>query len=131
MFLDTSVIVEIFKNEPGSQKFDDIYDIICTEPLYVSVAQMGEIASWCIREGYDITDHVNILNKIAKIVDVNDLICIKASMMKSEMRKKGIDKFGYLDGIVLCSAQFHRQKLLTTDSDFRLSDYAIVIQAQQ
>ena len=131
MFLDTSIVVEIFKNEPDTKKFEEIFKIIDAEPLYVSVAQIGEIASWCIREGYDVADRVNILKKIAKVVDVNDLICIKASMMKSEMRKKGIQKFGYLDGIILCSAQLHRQKLLTTDSDFRLSDDAIVIQAQQ
>ena len=127
MFLDTSAVVEIFKNEPGSDKFEEIFDIIGAESLYVSVAQMGEIASWCIREGYDIADLVNILKKIAKIVDINELICIKASMMKHEMRKKGLEKFGYMDGIVLASAMSINQKLLTTDKDFRLSENAVIL----
>ena len=127
MFLDTSAVVEIFKNEPGSQRFEEIFDIIGSESLYISVAQMGEIASWCIREGYDIADITNILKKIAKIIDVNDIICIRASMMKNEMRQKGIEKFGYMDGIILASAMFMKQKLLTKDNDFRLSEHTILI----
>ena len=127
MFLDTSAVIEIFKNEPGSQRFERIFDIIDSESLYISVAQIGEITSWCIREGHDIADTINILKKIAKFIDVNELICIKASMMKQEMRKQGIEKFGYMDGIVLCSAMFMKQKLLTMDKDFRLSEHAIVL----
>ena len=43
------------------------------------------------------------------------------------MRKKGIEKFGYMDAIILCSAMSINQKLLTTDKDFRLSENAIIL----
>ena len=99
MFLDTSAIVELFRNEPGSPKFEEMFKIIGNEPLYISVVQMGEFSDWCIRNGHDVSDLVNILKMLVNILPVNEMICLKASQMKNEMRQKGVNKFGLLDGM--------------------------------
>ena len=127
MFLDTSVVIGLFENEPESQRFQDIFRMTMGEQLYISVVQMGEVSDWCIRNGYDVSDLTNTLKKLVNILPVNEIICLKASQTKQEMRQKGIDKFGLMDAIVLCSAQSINQKLLTTDSDYRAAKNAILI----
>ncbi len=127
MFLDTSVIIELFKNEPESQRFQDIFNKIGNEPLYISIIQMGEISDWGIRNDHDVSEIVNTLKKLVNILPLNEIICLKASQMKNEMRAKGIDKFGLLDGIILASAMSINQKLLTTDADFRKAEEAIIL----
>ena len=87
------------------------------------MVQMGEISDWSIRNGYDVSEVVNILKKLVNILPVNEIICLKASQMKQEMRQKGVTKFGLMDGIVLASAQSINQKLLTADTDFREARY--------
>ena len=123
MFLDTSAIVELFRNEPGSPMFEKIFEIIGNEPLYISVVQLAEFSDWSIRNGHDVSDQVNILKMLVNILPMNEMICLKASQMKNEMQRKGIEKFGLIDGIVLASAQSINQKLLTTDTDFRDARY--------
>ena len=128
MFLDTSAIVEIFRNEPGSQRFEEIFDIIGNEPLYVSVVQMGEISDWCIRNGHDVSDLVNILKMLTNVLSVNEIICLKASQMKDEMRRKGNGKFGLMDAIILTSAMSINQKLLTTNDVFSKAEGVILVE---
>ena len=127
MLLDTSVIIELLAQERGSNISDKILDITKDEKLYMSIVQMGELTDWCIRKDEDVSLTINTVKQIVNVVPLNDIICIKASMMKDEMRKKGIEKFGLMDGIVLASAQSINQKLLSTDTDFRISENAILI----
>jgi len=127
VLLDTSVIIELLTQEKGEKYSDDILEMTKDEKLYMSIVQMGEVTDWCIRKDEDISLTINTIKQLVQIVPINDIICIKASMMKSEMRQKGIEKFGLMDGIVLCSAMFMKQKLLTIDKDFRLAEYAIVL----
>ncbi len=119
MFLDTSAVIGLFENEPESRRFQDIFKMTMEEQLFISVVQMGEISDWCIRNGHDVSDLTNTLKKLVNILPVNEIICLKASQIKQEMRQKGIDKFGLLDAIVLCSAKSINQKLLTLDRDFQ------------
>ena len=127
MFLDTSVVIGLFENEPESQRFQDIFRMTMGEQLYISVVQMSEISDWCIRNGHDVSDLINTLKKLVNIMPVNEIICLKASQMKQEMRQKGIEKFGLMDAIILCSAMSLKQKLLTTDTDYRLAENTILI----
>ena len=128
MFLDTSVIIELFKNKPESQRFQEIFDMIGSEQLYISMIQMGEISDWSIRNGYDVSELVNTLKKLVNILPLNEIICLKASQMKQEMHQKGVAKFCLLDSIVLASAQSINQKLLTTDTDFREAEGVIIVE---
>ena len=41
MFLDTSIIIEIFRNDKNSKKFQDIYTYIKEEPIFISIIQIG------------------------------------------------------------------------------------------
>jgi predicted nucleic acid-binding protein len=43
MFLDTSIIIEIFRNKENTQVFQEIYELIKDENLFISVVQIGEI----------------------------------------------------------------------------------------
>ena len=127
MFLDTSALIGLFANELESQRFQNLFRMTMGEHLYISVVQMGEISDWCIRNGHDISELINALKKLVNVLPINEIICLKASHLKNEMRQKGIEKFGLMDGIVLASAQTINQKLLTTDTDFRISENAIVL----
>ncbi len=128
MFLDTSVVIELFKNKPESQRFQEIFGRIGSDSLYISVVQIGEISDWCIRNDHDVSELVNTLKKLVNVLPLNEIICLKASQMKNEMRQKGVAKFGLLDGIILASAQSINQKLLTTDTDFREAGGVIIVE---
>lgn len=127
MFLDTSALLGLFENEPESQEFQDIFRMTMGEPMYISIVQMGEISDWCIRNDHDVSDLIETVKKLVNVLPVNEIICLKASQKKQEMRKKGVDKFGLIDAIILESAGSIGQKLLTTDQDFKMSESAIVL----
>ena len=127
MFLDTSALLGLFENEPESQEFQDIFRMTMGEPMYISIIQMGEVSDWCIRNGHDVSDLMNTVNKLVNVLPVNEIICLKASQTKQEMRKKGAEKFGLIDAIILESARSISQKLLTADRDFKMSRSAVVL----
>jgi predicted nucleic acid-binding protein len=127
MFLDTSVIIEIFRNDKNSKKFQDLYMYIKDEPLFISTIQIGELADWCLKNNIDPEKRITKLKQILNVIPLNEKICYDAAQLKYTMRKKGVSKFGLLDGIVLASARSINQRLLTTDTDFRTLSDAIVI----
>jgi predicted nucleic acid-binding protein len=127
MFLDTSIIIEIFRNDKNSKKFQDLYTYIKDEPLFVSIIQIGELADWCLKNNIDPEKRITKLKQILNVIPLNEKICYDAAQLKYSIRKKGVTKFGLLDGIVLASARSINQRLLTTDSDFRKLSDAIVI----
>ncbi len=127
MFLDTSVIIEIFRNDKNSKKFQDLYIYIKDEPLFVSIIQIGELADWCLKNNIDPEKRITKLKQILNVIPLNEKICYVGAQLKYSIRKNGVTKFGLLDGIVLASARSINQRLLTTDSDFRKLSDAIVI----
>jgi predicted nucleic acid-binding protein len=127
MFLDTSVIIEIFRNDKNSKKFQDLYMYIKDEPLFISTIQIGELADWCLKNNIDPEKRITKLKQILNVIPLNEKICYDAAQLKYTIRKKGVSKFGLLDGIVLASARSINQRLLTTDTDFRTLSDAIVI----
>lgn len=127
MFVDTSVIIEIFRNDKNSKKFQDLYTYLKDEPLFVSIIQIGELVDWCLKNNIDPEKRITKLKQILNVIPLNEKICYDAAQLKYSIRKKGVTKFGLLDGIVLASARSIKQRLLTTDSDFRKLSDAIVI----
>lgn len=127
MFLDTSVIIEIFRNDKNSKKFQDLYTYLKDEPLFISIIQIGELADWCLKNNIDPEKRITKLKQILNVIPLNEKICYNAAQLKYSIRKKGVIKFGLLDGIVLASARSINQRLLTTDSDFRKLSDTIVI----
>lgn len=127
MFLDTSIIIEIFRKDKNSKKFQDIYTYIKDEPIFISIIQIGEISDWCLKNHIDPEKRIIKLKQILNIIPLNEKICYDAAEIKYTIRKKGVTKFGLLDGIVLASARSINQRLLTMDTDFKTLKDTIVI----
>jgi len=127
MFLDTSILIEIFRNDQKTRTFQEIYKHIKDEPLFISLIQIGEISDWCLKNNIDPEKRITKLKQILNVIPLNEKICYEAAHIKYKIRKKGVAKFGLLDGIVLASARSINQRLLTTDSDFRTISDAVVV----
>ena len=127
MFLDTSIIIEIFRSPKDSERFKKIYKYITGENLFISVLQIGEISDWCLKNGINPKERVSMIKEICTIVPLTEDICLEASKIKHEMRSKGIKKFSLTDGIILASARYMDEKLLTADKDFRKAKDVIII----
>ena len=127
MFLDTSIIIEIFRSEKNSKTFEEIYELIKDEPLFISVIQIGEISDWCLKNNIDPEKRISKLRQILNIIPLSEKLCFEGSQIKFNLRKKGISKFSLIDGIILASARSINQKLITMDKDFRKIKDAIVL----
>ncbi len=127
MFLDTSIVIEIFRNDKNTKTFQEIYTYIKDEPLFISLIQIGELSDWCLKNRIDPEKRITKLKQILNVIPLNEKICFDAAHIKYIMRKKGCTKIGLLDGIVLASARSINQKLLTTDNDFRTISDAVVV----
>ena len=127
MFLDTSIIIEIFRSGKKSETFEEIFELIKNEPIFISVIQIGEISDWCIKNNINPEKRIFKLKQILNVVPLNEKICLEGSKIKHEIRKKGTEKFSLIDGIILSSARSINQKLLTMDKDFRKINDTIVL----
>lgn len=127
MFLDTSIIIEIFRSEKNSKTFEEIYELIKDEPLFISVIQIGEISDWCLKNNIDPEKRISKLRQLLNIILLSEKLCFEGSQIKFNLRKKGISKFSLIDGIILASARSINQKLITMDKDFRKIKDAIVL----
>jgi len=127
MFLDTSILIEIFRNDQKTKTFQEIYKHVKDEPLFISIIQIGEISDWCLKNNIDPEKRITKLKQILNVIPLNEKICYEGAHIKYMIRKKGVAKFGLLDGIVLASARSINQRLLTIDNDFRTISDAVVI----
>ncbi|MCG7849027.1 MAG: PIN domain-containing protein [ANME-2 cluster archaeon] len=127
MFFDTSVIIEIFRSGKSTKQFEDIYQLIKDELLFISIIQIGEISDWCLKNDIEPAERITRLKRILNIIPLSETICLEGSKIKYEMRNIKISKFSLTDGIILASARSINQKLLTTDTDFRKSSDAILL----
>jgi len=119
MFLDTSVIIEIFRSGKSTKQFEYIYQLIKDEPLFISIIQIGEISDWCLKNDIEPAERITRLKRILNIIPLSETICLEGSKIKYEMRNIQISKFSLIDGIILASARSINQKILTSDTDFR------------
>ena len=118
MLLDTSVIVEIFRSPAGSTRFDRIMAEIRDEELYVSTVQLAEIADWATRNRAPPEERVDAVKGLARIVPLDERICLDAAAIKLRRRKAGYKDFGLIDGVILATAGSIGQHVLTFDEDF-------------
>jgi len=127
MFLDTSVIVELLEGSKTSVRIDKILQFIKDEPLFISVIQLAELSDWCENNKIDSLKRISQIRNITNVTPLNDNICMNGAEIKHEMRKRGIDKFSLIDGLILASARSINQKLLSADTDYRKAKDVIVV----
>ncbi len=128
MFLDTSAIVEIFRSPSGSSNFQKIMtEIEDDEALYVSLVQLAEIADWAIRNKAPSEERIKSVKEMARVVLLDEKICLEAATIKQRRRQAGHDGFGLIDGIILATARSIGQRVLTLDRDFAGEDDCTVI----
>ena len=127
MFLDTTVLIEILQENAESIRFKEIYKHIEDDILFISIIQLAEVSDWCLREKLDVEECVVDITEFANVIPLSNAICLEGSKIKFEMRYQGAKKFSLIDGLILASARAVDQKLLTTDSDFRKADDAILL----
>ena len=119
MFLDTSIIIEIFRSDKKSKTFKEIFELIKDETIFISIIQIGEISDWCLKNNINPEERISKLKQILNIVHLNEKICLDASKIKFDICKKQSKKFSLIDGIIIASARSINQKLLTLDKDFK------------
>ncbi len=127
MFLDSSAIVELMRSGKDSKRAEKILGYIENELLFISVIQLGEVNDWCIANCSDPAARISQLKEIFNIIPLNDVISIKASEIKREMRMQKVTKFSLMDGLILASARYIGQTLLTLDTDFRKAEDTVII----
>lgn len=127
MLLDTSAIVEIFRNPIGSAVLEKITERMADEEAYISVIQVAEIADWAERNRAPPEERVDAVKEIARIVPLDERICIDAAEIKRARRKAGFESFGLMDGIILATARSIGQRVLTFDKDFSGEGDCIVV----
>jgi predicted nucleic acid-binding protein len=127
MFLDTSIIVDIFRYDEESKNFQKIFELIKDDPLFISIFQIGEISDWSLQNKIDPNEPIEFLKRTMNIIPLSEDICLDASKIKFDMRKKGEKKFSLADGIILASARSINQTLLSKDSDFKRAKDVIIL----
>ncbi len=127
MLLDTSAIVELLRNEPGSARFVSIIKAIGKEEVFVSILELAEMADWASRNGLNPREMLGAVKEITRVVQLDEQICIEASSVKQRRRASGRADFGLLDGIVLATARSLGQKMITLDPDFAGESDCVVL----
>ena len=127
MLLDTSAIVAIFTSPADSNRFEKIMSEIGDEDVYISMVQLAEIADWATRNKAPPEERVEAVKEMARIVPLNQGICLDAAAIKRRRRKAGRNDFGLVDGIVLATARSIGQRVLTMDEDFAGENDCVVV----
>lgn len=130
MLLDTSTIIEIFRNPPTSARFEKITKSIGDEEIYVSIVQFAEIADWAIKNKASPKERIQAVKELARTVPLDEDICEDAAEIKQKHRKFARSKFGLIDGIILATARSVGQRVLTFDEDFAGEKDCLVIQGE-
>ena len=118
MLLDTSAIVEIFRSPAEAPHFKKITAEIGGEEVYISMVQLAEIAGWATRSKAPPEERVEVVKEMARIVPLDERICLDAAAIKQRRRKAGRDDFSLMDGVILATARSIGQRVLTLDEDF-------------
>ena len=127
MLLDTSVVVEIFRSPAGSARFRKIVAEVGDEETYVSMVQLAEIADWATKNGAPPQSRVDAVKEFARIVPLDERICLNASEINHRRRNAEHGDFGLIDGIILATARSIGQRVLTIDEDFSGESDCLVI----
>ncbi len=118
MLLDSGVIIEVFRSTQDSKHFRAILRAIGDEETFVSIIQLAEVADWAQKNKLPAKERVTAIKDFARIVQLEEQICIDASEIKYRRREMGYSDFSLIDGIILATARLIGQRLLTFDGDF-------------
>jgi predicted nucleic acid-binding protein len=127
VLLDTSAVVEIFRNPAGSAVLEGITAKMASEEAYISIIQLAEVADWAERNRAPPEERIDAVKEIARIVPLDERICLDAAKIKRARRKAGFESFGLIDGIILATARSIGQRVLTFDKDFQGEEDCILI----
>jgi len=127
MLLDSSAIVEIFRNPNTSRRFKSIMREVGDEEVFVSIVELAEVSDWAVRNRASAKDRVTYIKDFARIVPLDEQICLDASQIKHRRRELGYTNFSLLDSIILATARSIGQRVLTFDKDFEGETDCIVI----
>jgi predicted nucleic acid-binding protein len=89
VLLDTSAIIEIFRNPIESSVVEKIMSELENEDTYVSIVQLAEVADWAARNKVPPRDRINVVKELARTVPLDEPICLDAAVIKRERRKAG------------------------------------------
>jgi len=118
VFLDTSVIIEVFRRRNDPEFLQRVERIVGDGELFVSIVQLAEVADWAVRNKLPPKERVAAVKEFARVVPLDERICLDAAETKAGRREKGYVDFSLLDGVVLASARSIGQRLMTLDGDF-------------
>lgn len=127
MLLDSGVIIEVFRNPQNSKHFRAILRAIGDEETFVSIIQLAEVADWAQRNQLPVKERVAAIKDFARIVPLEEQICVDASEIKRRRRQIGYSNFSILDGIILATARLIGQRLLTFDGDFASESDCVIL----
>jgi predicted nucleic acid-binding protein len=121
------VLVEIFRSPQRSARYEKIMSKIGDSETFISIVQIAEIADWAIRNKAPPSDRIARVKQVARIVVMDDEICLRAATIKSKRRKAGYSDFSIVDGIVLATARSMNQRLLTFDRNYTGEDDCLIL----
>jgi len=127
LLLDSSAIVEVFRSPVTSRRFRAIEREIGDEEVFVSIVQLAEVADWAVRNQVSPKERIAAIKEFARIVPLDEQICLEAPAIKYRRRESGYADFGLLDAIVLATARSIGQRVLTFDEDFAGEGDCIVL----
>jgi predicted nucleic acid-binding protein len=127
VLLDISTIVEILRRPADSAHFEKIMTDIGDEQVYISMVQLTEIADWAIRNKAPPEERIKAIKEMARIVPLDEGICLDAAAIKQRRRKAGRNDFGLMDGVILATARSIGQRVLTMDDDFAGENDCVVV----
>jgi predicted nucleic acid-binding protein len=85
------------------------------------------VADWAERNKAPPEDRIDAVKELARIVPLDERICLDAAEIKRKRRKAGYASFDLIDGIILATARSLGQRVLTFDSDFAGEDDCILM----
>jgi len=116
MLLDTSVWIDYFQaTEKGAAIKSSLEN---NEQVYTCPLTVAEISVWCCKNNKEVSEFVQLIKNLSKILDVSEDILIESGKIYSEQRKKN-NKISLIDCIIYASAKIHGLLLLTKDNDFK------------
>lgn len=118
MLLDTSAVIEIFRSPARSKRYRAILHGIGEEEIFVSMLQLAEVADWAVKNRLPAEERLSAVKDFARIVPLDDEICLNAAEIKNRRRESGYKDFSLADAIILATARSIDQRLLTLDRDF-------------
>jgi predicted nucleic acid-binding protein len=127
VLLDTSTIVEIFRNPSRSPLLEQITAEIGDEGAYISIIQLAEVAEWAERNRSPPEERIDAVKELARVVPLDERICLDAAQIKAKRRKARFASFGLVDGVILATARSLDQRVLTFDGDFGGIDDCVVL----